>query len=303
MAKLTPRVATWQRSGTYEQVGGHRIFVRERAGDPDLPPVLLLHGYPSSSYDWRDSFDLLDGHRLLTFDFLGYGLSDKPREVQYSLRIQADIAEELARRYASEPVVMVSHDMGSSVATEILARDLDGTLSFTLRSALLFNASMVREQASLLLGQKLLLSRVGPILTRLTGEAAYRRTFGGIFSAAHPLSADEAADQWSLLACNDGHRMLDKLIYYNHERVTPPTSDRWHHALRDWPGRLELGWAGDDPICTEAVLQAVLKLRPRAELTRLPGLGHYPQIEEPKRVYEVIQRHAAQSTGSDTAGG
>jgi pimeloyl-ACP methyl ester carboxylesterase len=294
MANLTSRVAAWRRSGAFEQVGSHKIFVRERDGAVDLPVVLFLHGYPSSSYDWRDAFDLIDGHRLIVFDFLGFGLSDKPRNQQYSLRIQADIAEELAQRYAGAPVVMVSHDMGSSVATEILARDIDGTLSFTLKSALLFNASLVRERASLLRGQKLLLSRFGPLVTRLTTESSYRRSFGSIFSRAHPLSAEEAADQWSLLACNGGHRMLDKLIYYNHERVTAPTRDRWHDALRTWPGRLELGWAELDPICTEAVLQAVLALRPHAAVTRLPGLGHYPQIEDPQRVYEVIQRHASQ---------
>jgi pimeloyl-ACP methyl ester carboxylesterase len=88
---------------------------------------------------------------------------------------------------------------------------------------------------------------------------------------------------------------MDRLIHYNRERVTPPFAERWHGALRDWPGRLELAWAGRDPICTEAVLQAVLGLRPGAEVTRLPGLGHYPQIEDPEAVYRVIAHHASGS--------
>ena len=295
MAQLTARTEAWRQAGTFAEIAGHQIFVRERAGSPDRPPLLLLHGYPSSSYDWRHGFDELEGHRLVAFDFLGYGLSDKPRDHVYSLKGQADIAEAIAARFAGEPVVMVSHDMGSSVATELLARDIDGTLSFTLRSALLFNASLVREQASLLWGQKLLLSRLGPLAARLTSEFGFRRQFGGIFSDAHPLTAEEAADQWSLLAHHDGHRLMDRLIYYNHERVKPPFSDRWHGALRDWPGRLELGWAELDPICTEAVLQAVLGLRPHAEVSRLPGLGHYPQLEDPGAVYEVVREHASRS--------
>jgi pimeloyl-ACP methyl ester carboxylesterase len=90
------------------------------------------------------------------FDFLGYGLSDKPRDQVYSIQTQADVAEALAERFANKPVIMVSHDMGSTVATEIRARDIDGRLSFKLRSVLLFNASLVRERASLLWGQKLL---------------------------------------------------------------------------------------------------------------------------------------------------
>lgn len=292
MAQLTARTATWQQAGTFTEVKGHKIFVRERTGASDRPPLLFLHGYPSSSYDWRQAFHKLDGHRLIVFDFLGYGLSDKPRDQLYSLQIQADIVETLAQRFANEPLITVSHDMGSSVATELLARDIDGKLSFELRSALLFNASLVRERASLLRGQKLLLSRIGPLAARLTNEFAFRRGFAGVFSKAHPLSAEEAADQWSLLAYNDGHRLLDRLIYYNHERVAPPLADRWHSALRDWRGRLELAWAELDPICTEAVLQAVLNLRPQAKVTRLPRLGHYPQIEDPEAAYAAIQRHA-----------
>ncbi len=293
MGELTARTEAWMRAGSFAEIGGHRIFVRERPGAGDRPPVLFLHGYPSSSYDWRHAFEELEGHRLVVFDFLGFGLSDKPRDLRYSLEIQADIVEALAERFAQEPVVVVSHNMGSSVATEILARDIEGRLSFKLRSALLFNASLVRERASLLWGQKLLLSRLGPFAARLTTEFAFRRQFGGIFSGQHPLSSEEAADQWSLLADHGGHRMLDRLIFYNHERVTPPWADRWHGALRDWPGRLELGWAELDPICTEAVLQAVLTLRPQAEVTRLPGLGHYPQIEDPDSVYALIERHAS----------
>jgi pimeloyl-ACP methyl ester carboxylesterase len=43
------------------------------------------------------------------------------------------------------------------------------------------------------------------------------------------------------------------------------------------------------------VLQAVLALRPHADVSRLPGLGHYPQIEDPARTIAVIERHAARA--------
>src|SRR5579884_387461 len=129
MAELTPRTAAWRRAGTFIELDNRRIFVRERARDSTRPPLLFLHGYPSSSYDWRHAFDTLDGHRLIVFDFLGYGLSEKPRGAVYSLRTQADIVEEIARRFGNGRVIVVSHDMGSSVATELLARDVEGTLS------------------------------------------------------------------------------------------------------------------------------------------------------------------------------
>lgn len=297
MSGLTERTALWRDAGSHIEIDGHGIFIREREGDPDRPPLLFLHGYPSSSYDWRHALDELEAHRLLLFDFLGFGLSDKPRDHVYTLASQADIVEAIARRFGDTPVVMVSHDMGSSVATELLARDLEGRLSFRLRSALLFNASLVRERASLLWSQKVLLSPAGPLFSRLINKPMFLRQFGGIFSTAHPLRTEEATDQWSLLTHGGGHRLLQRLIYYNRERVTQPWAGRWHGALRDWPGDLELGWAERDPICTEAVLEAVLALRPHARLTRLAGLGHYPQIEDPQTTFELIRRHAGDAQG------
>ncbi len=291
MPQLTPRTSAWQQAGALTTIAGHQIFVRERDGTRDRPPVLFLHGYPSSSYDWRHALQRLGDRRLIVFDLLGFGLSQKPRGQLYSLLTQADVVEKIAARFAGEAVILVAHDMGSSVATELLARDLEHRLSFELVSVLLFNASLVLERASLTIAQKILRSRLGPLAARMTTEHGFQWQFGQIFSRQHPLSEQEAADQWSLLAYNNGHRQLDRLIFYLHERVT--YSARWKGALRDWPGRLELAWAELDPICTEAVLQAVLELRPHVPLTRLPGLGHYPQLEDPEASIQAIERLAS----------
>jgi pimeloyl-ACP methyl ester carboxylesterase len=285
---VTARTDAWRREGELVEVAGHRLWVRHRDGDG--PPVVLLHGYPSSSYDWHGVLTRLKGRRTTTFDFLGFGLSDKPRDHVYSLHGHADAVEELIARYAEGPVVLVAHDMATSVTTELLARDLEGRLGPSFSTVLLFNGSMVIERASLTLGQKLLRSRLGPLAARLSNERTFRAQFARIFSAEHPLSDAEAADQWALLAHGGGHRILDRLTYYLHERVA--YAERWHGALRDWPGRLELAWAGRDPVCTEAVLQAVLALRPGAPLTRLPELGHYPQLEDPSAAASLVERVA-----------
>lgn len=288
---LTPRVEAWGRSGREVELAGRRIFLREQDGSG--LPLLFLHGYPSSSFDWRLVLDRLPGRRATCFDFLGFGLSEKPRDLVYSLNLQADLAGAVARRFGGHPVVVVAHDMGSSVVTELLARAVEGRPEFPIAAVLLFNASLVLERASLTISQKLLRSRLGPVAARLSTRTSFRVQFARIFSSTHPLSAEEAEDQWCLLAREDGHRILDKLTFYLHERVR--YAQRWHGALRDWPGRLDLGWAGRDPICTEAVLAAVRELRPAAELTRFPELGHYPQIEDPGAVAELVERVAARA--------
>jgi pimeloyl-ACP methyl ester carboxylesterase len=283
---LSPRVEAWRQSGGLTQVDGQRLFTTQRAGEG--VPILLLHGYPSSSFDWRDTVTLLSGQRLFAFDFLGFGLSDKPRRHVYSLHGHADAVEQLAAQFVGETgAMLVAHDMATSVVTELLARDLEGRLRFPIAAVLLFNGSMVIEAASLTRGQKLLRSRLGPLVARLTNRRSFQRALSDIFSDQHPLTPEEAEDQWALLRLAGGHRILDRLTFYLHERVT--YADRWHGALRDWPGRLELAWAGRDPVCTEAVLEAVLQLRPQAPVTRLPELGHYPQIEDPDGAAAIIK--------------
>jgi pimeloyl-ACP methyl ester carboxylesterase len=273
------------------ELNGHRVFVRTATGR--RPPLLFLHGYPSSSYDWRPLLDLLPDHEYACFDFLGFGLSDKPRDHVYSLFDQADLAEAVVERLGADEVVLVAHDMGTSVATELLARDVEGRLPFRPAAVLLLNGSMVLERASLSLSQKALRSRFGPLVAALSNERSFRRSFASLFSPDHPLTDEEAADQWALLAYGGGNRILHKLIHYLRERVE--FAERWHGALRDWDGELELAWAMLDPIATPAVLDAVLELRPHAPATRFDRLGHYLQIEAPEEIAPIVARLAERS--------
>ena len=283
---LTPRVAEWQRAGAAEQVAGRRIHVFRREGSGPL--LLLLHGFPSSSYDWRLLLEHERERSVLAYDCLGFGLSEKPADHDYTLAEQADIAEELVGRHApGSPVFLVGHDMGTSVATELMARDIDGSVEIDVRGALLFNGSMIQGAASPTLAQRLLRGRFGPMMARLSSERVFRQQFGSIFSEAHPLSDDEAADQWSLITAGGGHRLGHKLISYMDERER--YAARWHGALRDWQRPLTLAWGMVDPVATVKVLDGVRALRPQAPVHWFEDLGHYPQIEDPARLAGALQ--------------
>jgi pimeloyl-ACP methyl ester carboxylesterase len=285
-AALTANVRAWRGRGADEEFRGHRIHQFERGGSDPL--LLFLHGFPSSSYDWRLVFERETEHAVLAPDFLGFGLSEKPRDHDYTLHWQADLVEELVRRHRDfGPVFIVAHDMGTSVASELMARDLDDSLEMEIAGVLLLNGSMVQDAASPTLGQRLLRSAVGPLFSRLSSERFFRQQFGSIFSSGHPLTDEEAEDQWALVCAGGGRTLSHKTIRYMEERFRH--AERWHGALRDWPKPLSLAWGMMDPVATERVLDAILELRPAAEVTRFDDLGHYPQIEDPGRVAAVLQ--------------
>lgn len=66
--------------------------------------LVICHGYPTCSYDWVKVLDqgCLRDREVLIFDFLGFGLSDKPTAHAYTLAWQADLLEELVRRHLGE---------------------------------------------------------------------------------------------------------------------------------------------------------------------------------------------------------
>lgn len=281
------RLEDWRSRGERFGFGGHSLHLYRQQGEG--PPLLLLHGFPSSSYDWRRLIDgPLASRELIAPDFLGFGLSEKPRDHTYSLVWQADMIEALVAEYGGRAAVqVVAHDMGTSVATELLARDVDGTLGFTLAGTLLFNGSIVIERASLTWAQKLLRGPAGPLAAQLTSRFVFERQFGRLFSAAHPLTPEEAEDQWRLVCEGGGRTLGHKLVHYLGERVK--LADRWHGAIARWPGDLRLLWGTADPVATTAVLDALVDLRPQAPVERLEGIGHYPQIEVPERVGKAIK--------------
>jgi pimeloyl-ACP methyl ester carboxylesterase len=296
---LTPRVRAWRERGTDEEFRGRRIHLFARGGRDPL--LLFLHGFPSSSYDWRWLLEEETEHAALAPDFLGFGLSEKPRDHTYTLHWQADLVEELVARHehqtgrsspsaAERPrttVFLVAHDMGTSVATELMARDLDGELGMQVAGALLLNGSMVQGAASPTLAQRLLRSPAGPLVSRLSGERFFRRQFGQIFSPGHPLTQEEAEDQWTLICAGGGRTLNHKTIRYMEERFRH--AGRWHSALRKWPKPLALVWGMVDPVATGKVLDAVVELRPQAPVRRFDDLGHYPQIEDPARVADALR--------------
>jgi len=292
---LDERIESWRLKGQLEEFRGHNIHTFFQDGEGPL--LILLHGFPTSSYDWRETIRLMPDQKLLAFDFLGFGLSDKPRDHNYTLSWQADLTEELADRYRDgEPVYVCAHDLGTSVATELLARDLVGELGFELCGMTIFNGAILVEKSNPTLAQKLLRGPFGPLAARFANEAFFRRQFTSIFSEAHPASDRDVSDNWALMCFNDGNRLGHKLVSYMEERAI--YADRWHGAIQRWKGDLKLVWGQQDPVVVPEVLDGLLELRPDLTVVRFEDVGHYPQVEDPARFVGVLEQFMSGSPTS-----
>lgn len=279
-------VGDWLDMGRFVDVEGRRVFAVDTNSFAGRV-VLILHGFPSSSYDWRLVVpELAKRRRVVTFDFLGYGLSDKPIDARYSLFEQADLAEAVVRDMGVERCVLVSHDMGDTVAAELLARYTEGRLGFEVERAILTNGSIFIDMAQLSTGQQTLLSLPDEMLPEPLPAEGFKPGLRETFSADHQPGEDELDAMIWLLRHQDGDRLLPRLIRYIEERRA--NQERWTAGLVEFAGPLTAIWGAQDPIAVVGMTERLKEIRPSTEVVVWPDVGHWPSIEAPSRLAQAI---------------
>ncbi|MDH3199426.1 MAG: alpha/beta hydrolase [Myxococcales bacterium] len=282
----------WQKRGQMHRVGQHELFCVDTGGDK--PVLLILHGYPTSSYDyWRSLPILAEHYRVIVHDHLGFGFSDKPHDYSYSLVDQADYAIALWRELGVTEADVLGHDYGSSVATELLARRNFGSEPIKLRSLTLCNGSMHIELANLRIMQRLLKApRVGSVVARLASEPLFHRNIRKIFADPSFLDEQELNAMWSQLIGGGGRDVLPVITRHIDERYR--LWHRWIGALRDTNLHIHIVWARQDPVAVEKMAHVLHDEIANSDLQLLDGVGHFPMIEAAERwsaaVLSVLRR-------------
>lgn len=109
----------------YATVDGHRLFFRQ-AGDPNAPALVLLHGFPTSSYMFRHLLPALaDHYHVIAPDHLGFGLSDAPpvQEFDYTFDALTDLTAGLLRALDVGAYAMYVQDYGAPIGWRLALRD------------------------------------------------------------------------------------------------------------------------------------------------------------------------------------
>ncbi len=275
-------VSVWQSGGCHFGFKNHSLFAR-RGGQGN--PLLLIHGFPTSSFDWASVWPALSiAQELHTLDMLGFGLSDKPQDYPYSVNASADQWQAYCLDRQLSDVSILAHDYGNTVAQELLARQEEGELPFRIRKIAFLNGGLFPESTYPILMQKLLLGPLGPALARLSSYGSFAASMRKICTR----NPDEPRlrAHWRLLDCNHGRLVLPKIIQYIKERQIH--RERWVGALLKSEIPLFLVNGLDDPISGVNIVARWRELLPNAKVFELPGIGHYPQWEAPSDVLNAL---------------
>ena len=280
-------IQDWKELGNLISINDYNIFVCD-TGVEEKETIILIHGFPTSSWDWKDIWALLEkDYRLIAVDMLGFGFSDKPNPHKYSISEQADIIEKIISDKKLISYHILAHDYGDTVTQEILSRKNRKT-SARCESVCFLNGGLFPETHKALLIQKILLSKLGWLVNKLATQKQFNNSMIRVFGATTKPSKSELDNFWFLINYNKGRHIFHNLISYMSDRKE--NRERWIFALKTSKIPIALINGSIDPVSGSHMIERYKQLIGDITwLKELKNIGHYPQIEAPEEVSEYYK--------------
>jgi pimeloyl-ACP methyl ester carboxylesterase len=263
---------------------GHRIHVEERPGDE--PAIVLMHGFPDNRHLYDRVLPFLDGRRVVTFDFLGWGRSDKPAGYPHTATNQIGEVGAVLDALDLDEAVLVAHDASGPPA-------IDWAFSHPRRVAGLVLLNTYYGWHPALRAPEAIALYSTPVLRNLA-RAVVRRNE----------RLDERLFTWQVgrfIRDADVRAELVPRLYADFRAARPAfwrlnddllgtvISRRLRSGrLRDFDRPVRIVFGAADPYLNRRVAKRLHRLFPTSELHLLPTARHYVQVDEPQRVADLI---------------
>lgn len=276
--------ANWYKNGSKFSFRRNEVFYRDISAGPVM---LAIHGFPTSGCDWSPiAQDLYHHFRLIVPDLIDYGWSRNRTGRTFHIHDQADMIEALFASLEIENAHVLAHDVGDTVAQELLARQMDGKLGFNIDSLVLMNGGILPSEHRPRPVQFLLLSRIGPLAAMILPAKKFGAALAEVFGPATRPDVPAQRDLWKISLGVNGRRSLARRIHYMTDRKD--NEERWVGALQDAEIRIRMINGVEDPVSGGHVCDALAVQVPGIEIVRLEGIGHFPLLEAPDACVQHI---------------
>jgi len=258
---------------------GH--YVDEGAGSP----VVLVHGTPTWSFEWRHVIRALAPfHRVIAPDHLGFGLSERPHGAPYSPEWHAGNFDAFIERVAPGPLTLVVHDFGGPIALPLALRRPDLVARVVVVNSWMWSVAgdPAMERAAKVAG-----SGLGRWLYRWA-NFSLRVLLPGAYGDRHKLTPDihrqyldRFPDRWSRGA----------VLWPLAKSLLESSA----HFASLWDSRAALAsrpalviWGMKDSAFPPSQLARWRTGLPHATIVEINGAGHWPHEEEPAKVIAAL---------------
>jgi pimeloyl-ACP methyl ester carboxylesterase len=265
-------------------------------GDPENPAILMIHGYPTMSFDYAPLLDeLRNDFYVCALDTPGYGFSDKPLGgYDYSIDDDARLVDEFIREIAGlDEFALLTHDKGDSVGLALLQiYQAYDEKPYLINHHFITNGNIYLPLAALTNSQKALLNPMsGPLISALLSGAPLAEGLADL-TFATTLPQSEIDSYASIFDYQDGGRVQHEIIEYLNERSENEVG--WLESLAKSEIPTTLIWGELDAIAPVAVPDHVWTnyLEDRetpAAYWRIPCADHYLQVDEPELIASIMR--------------
>ena len=265
-------------------------------GDPDNPAILMIHGYPTSSFDYAALMQELGAENYIcALDTPGYGFSDKPLNgYDYSIFDDARLVDEYIREVAGlDEFILLTHDKGDSVGLALLQiYQAYDEKPYQINHHFITNGNIYLPLAQLTTGQKVLLNPVfGPFVSNLLPADRFANSISkSTFATTLPQS--EIDSYASIFDYQDGMAVQHEIIQYLNERAENEVA--WLETLEKSDIPTTLIWGEVDAIAPVAVpdhawTNYLADRETQAAYWRIPCADHYLQVDVPDLIASIIR--------------
>lgn len=270
-------------TGRIIDLPGGDLQVRED-GPTDGDALVLLHGF-ACSLDWWDRVTpaLARAHRVIRFDLLGHGGSEKPK-TGYGMESQARQVAAALERLGVRRATVVGHSMGGSVATALVEERPK-----LVRSLVILDSPSKDGDAQLPLTARLgFVPVLGQAIKRVVPDAMVRNGLESAFAAGFDVPDEFVEDfnDMTYTSYDDSHRASGD---YSEERGL---ADR----LAEQSVPLLVIYGAEDDLVDPGSAQGFRHV-PGARIVVLDGVGHSPHVEKPVATARLIEDFLGQRPG------
>lgn len=289
---MNTSIENWKSNGKYFSFENKNIFYLQEGTGDDL---VIIHGYPYNSFEWKDTItELSKTFKVTIFDLLGMGFSDKPKNYNYSFEEYCEIINALLNQLKITETHIFSHDLGVSVAQELIARNAEGKNNFKIKSSAFMNGSLFFDVYKPRLIQKLLSKSptlIGKTLSKIMSKSMVNKSVKSVFGPFTQPSVEFLNMQWEILNFNDGKKityLIGRLVF---EKIK--YQDRWINAMENTIIPMCYICGPFDPNSGKNMAKRFEETLPNSRVFLLDKyIGHWPQIEDNENVvkffYEFI---------------
>ena len=284
---MNKEVESWKSNGKYFRFNDKNIFYNQ-IGEGDN--LLIIHGYPYNSFEWKDTIEELSKtYKVTFFDLLGMGFSDKPKNHKYSFEEYCDIVNALLKNLNINETHIFSHDLGVSVTQELIARNAEGKNSFKIKSSAFMNGSLFIDVYKPRLIQKLLSKSptlIGKILSKIMSKSMVNKSVKSVFGPFTQPTEDFLDNQWEILNYNQGKNityLIGRLVFEKYKYL-----NRWVNAMQTTTIPMCYICGQYDPNSGIHMAKRYEELipNPKVYLTS-ENIGQWPQLEDQEKVLEI----------------